>query len=110
MSPLSRPRAVPCAQRRAARGTRPKGSKDREVAAAQQAMLLDSITESSVERYLNRIFTADVDECSIEELFEAMDLPWDGFESELHYAVSDVLERMENANKVMYREGWIHLI
>ena len=39
-----------------------------------------------------------------------MDLPWDGFESELHYAVSDVLERHENANKVMYREGWIHLI
>ena len=71
---------------------------------------LHCITEASVERYLNRIFTADVDECSIEELFEAMDLPWDGFESELHYAVSDVLERMENANKVMYREGWIHLI
>ena len=43
-------------------------------------------------------------------VFEAMDLPWDGFESELHNAVSDVLERMENANKVMYREGWIHLI
>ena len=82
----------------------------RQAAAAQQAMLLESITEASVERYLNRIFTADVDECSIEELFEAMDLPWDGFESELHYAVSDVLERMENANKVMYREGWIHLI
>ena len=35
----------------------------------------------------------------------------DGFESELHNAVSDVLECMENANnKVMYREGWIHLI
>ena len=51
-----------------------------------------------------------VDECSIEELFEAMDLPWDGFESELHDAVSDVLERMEAANKVLYREGVIHLL
>ena len=51
-----------------------------------------------------------VDECSIEELFEAMDLPWDGFESELHNAVSDVLDRMEAGNKVMYREGLIHLI
>ena len=49
-------------------------------------------------------------ECSIEELFEAMDLPWDGFESELHGAVQCVLECMEDANKVLYREGLIYLI
>ena len=59
---------------------------------------------------LNRIFATGVEDCSIEELFEAMDLPWDGFESELHNAVSDVLERMEAANKVLYREGLIILI
>ena len=29
---------------------------------------------------------------------------------ELHTALADVLERMEAANKVMYREGLIHLI
>ena len=33
-----------------------------------------------------------------------------GFESELHNAVSDVLEKMEAGDKVLYREGLIHLI
>lgn len=78
--------------------------------ALDEAMLLQSVTEASVERHLNRIFVSGVDECSIEMLFEEMDLPWDGFESELHSAVQYVLERMEDGNKVIYREGLIHLI
>jgi hypothetical protein len=78
--------------------------------AAQHAMLLQSVTEESVERYLNQLFAAGVEPCPIETLFEAMDLPWEGHNSELHVAVSDVLERMEAGNKLMYREGLIHLI
>ena len=56
---------------------------------------------------LNRIFATGCDDCRIEALFEQMGLP---FLPELNTAVADVLERMEAANKVMYREGLIHLI
>ena len=83
--------------------------------AGYNAELLDSITDDCVERELNRIFSTGVDECPIEELFAALGLPVPEddelpLDETLHDAVADVLDRMEAANMVMYREGWIHLI
>ena len=42
--------------------------------------------------------TPGVYDCSIEELFKVMDLPWDGFESELHNAVYSSLYNSKKWN------------
>ena len=68
-----------------------------------------------MEHELNCIYATGVDDCRIEELFAALGLPIPEddelpLDETLHDAVADGLDSMEAANKVMYREGLIHLI
>ena len=81
-----------------------------EVSDAQQPTALHYalITEANVENELTRAFAeGNLDECPIELLFEQMGLP---LVSKLQDAVEEVLQGMEDDNKIMYREGVVHLI
>jgi hypothetical protein len=64
---------------------------------------LASITEETVERELNRIFSAGCDDCLFDELLTALGVSQD--DARIDAAVVEVLERMEAANKVMYDAG-----
>ena len=73
-------------------------------------MLSCVVDQNTVEAVtaLNSIFsTEDDDACPIEDLLAYMSLP---DVPAVHEAMAIVLDRMESANMVMYREGIIHLI
>ena len=74
--------------------------------------LTEAELEAIVEDELNELFRGDVDDVPIEALCDALRKrePRIFEEAEGQEAVEDALERMEAANKVMYREDRIHLI
>ena len=88
---------------------------EQQATAAQQASITEAtvealvdITEKNVVTALNSICsTEDEDACPIEDLLAYMSLP---DVPAVHEAMAIVLDRMESANMVMYREGIIHLI
>ena len=81
-------------------------SKAARVAAAPYG---DAELEEAVEKALTLLFAGNRDDCSFDELYEQMARDARVVASGRE-AVERALDEMENANKVMHREGRIHLI
>ena len=69
----------------------------------------DAELEEAVEKALTLLFAGNRDDCSFDELYEQMARDARVVASGRE-AVERALDEMENANKVMHREGRIHLI
>ena len=66
--------------------------------------------EAAVEASLNKLFTADVDEVAFTQLLSSLRSDEPRAAGLTSDQVEAALEAMEAANKVMHREGRIHLI
>ena len=66
--------------------------------------------EKVVEDALSKLFSGNRDDCSFDELFTSMGTSDTRLLASGREAVESALDAMEAANKVMHREGRIHLI
>ena len=88
-----------------------KGSSAQRLrAGASAAQLQPAEVEMMVEETLNKLFAADRDDVPFEELYENIAAADVRIAAAGESIVEAALEAMEQANKVMHREGRIHLI
>ena len=98
------------ASRKRAAADSGEGGASSKAARAPAAPYDDSELEEEVEKRLTLLFAGNRDDCSFDELFDAMARADARVVASGREAVERALETMETANKVMHREGRIHLI